>query len=1370
MSVRLFFSLLLLCSSAFAAQPWDGAAFAADPDAVRRAVAALPVPPNADVEVLLQEETYRYEPDGRRTSSRRLVYRILTPNGVEVWPSVERSWAPWYQQRPVLRARVINPDGSLHQLDPATIAESPVADESENIYSDARRLRAPLPALVPGSIVEELVTVTDASPLLDAGLVDASYFGFFGVPTLQVRLVLDLPSSLPVQHRTYLLDDLQPQRSAIDGRIVLTFQAGPLPALEVPEAQRPGDLFALPQVRFSTARSWQDVATRYHAIVQEKLTGADLSAYIAKPRAQHKDRRALIQALIDQLHRDVRYTGVEFGDASIVPRAPAQVLKTRYGDCKDKSTLLIAMLRAAGIPAYLALLRSGYNTDLSTDLPGFGMFDHAVVYVPGEPDLWIDATAELSRIYALPPTVQGRRALVARAETTALLTIPELPSHADSIVEHREYLLPENGPAKVIEVTEPHGYAEAEYRSWYRGVETKSVRQQLEEYVANAYMAERLGRLHHTPGADMSTPFRLTIEAEKARRGYVTENDATLYIPAGNIYSRLPDFIRNAPEAPADSKAVQESRRRKHPAVLRNFVTEWRIRVVPPPGFTARALRPASSLNFGPAVLTREFRLAPDGAVLATYRFDTVRSHWTAAEVEDARKAIREFELGDSDTVRFDLTAALLLQQDRVREAMAEYQKLIALHPKEALHREQLAAGLLAAGFGEAAQQELRQATQLEPASARTWSNLAWALQFNAIGRRMEKGWDPLAAGAAYEKAIKLDPDFPGAVLDYAVLMEHGLDGEKYSDHERLVRAIQLYQSVGDKLEGFGRYENLVFALFYAGRFADLRAELRERPLTDTRRQLLVAAAAALDGSSAALDEAGRLTSDQQQRTALLRQAADLLLRTRRYPLAADLLVEAARAQSDPASLLATANFLRQAVPFDQALLPESDPRRVLQQLVISTLGSSDVTFESLLEPHVVPPGGLSKRERESFDQVRVRTLRSLDRNALPRPVILDLGLGNIQFTPDGDPALGYRLHMQALGVGEHVYYVAPHGAGFRVVAGSDDVTGIGAYALWRIQQGDLAGARRWLDWAREELKPAGGDDPLAGPLLPRFWTRGNEASPETMTLAAASMLVATDHAKTVLPLLLRARDTAPSQQHLALDLALAATYLQLKDYPPAYAAARRLLAAAPDSLQALTMLTVAAIATDQTAEAESRLQARLQRMPNDPDSLRLLTQLAASRKEFQQAAAYARRLIDAGRASPRDVNSYAWNLLLAGAADASVEPHLQRAIQANRTHAPLLHTAAAVYAENGRTREARELLLETLDASGLEEPNGHCWYLVGRLAEQYGLREVALAAYDRVNAPEEAWLARMDSYALAQQRLASLRVARKTQTAGSKR
>src|SRR4029453_13812941 len=114
----------------------------------------------------------------------------------------------------------------------------------------------------------------------------------------------------------------------------------------------------------------------------------------------------------------------------------------------DKSTLLVAALRASGIEAYLALLSAGDDQDVSPDLPGIGIFDHAIVYVPGAQDLWIDATAEYTRVGTLPSSDTDRLALVIRAGEKTLTRTPAMKSSDNRPGETRDGFLSEYGPAR----------------------------------------------------------------------------------------------------------------------------------------------------------------------------------------------------------------------------------------------------------------------------------------------------------------------------------------------------------------------------------------------------------------------------------------------------------------------------------------------------------------------------------------------------------------------------------------------------------------------------------------------------------------------------------------------------------------------------------------------------------------------------------------------------------------------------------------------------------------------------------------------------------------------------------------------------------
>src|SRR5262249_13309365 len=159
--------------------------------------------------------------------------------------------------------------------------------------------------------------------------------------------------------------------------------------------------------------SWQDIATGYAKIVDEKASAKEVQSVVNGIVSGKSTRDDKVSAILQYLAREIRYTGVEFGDAAVIPRSPTDTLKHKYGDCKATAILGVTMLRAAGIPANVALLNAGSRQDVPLDLPGMGLFDHAVVHIPGLPGLWLDVTDRYARLGQLPSEDQGRLALIA---------------------------------------------------------------------------------------------------------------------------------------------------------------------------------------------------------------------------------------------------------------------------------------------------------------------------------------------------------------------------------------------------------------------------------------------------------------------------------------------------------------------------------------------------------------------------------------------------------------------------------------------------------------------------------------------------------------------------------------------------------------------------------------------------------------------------------------------------------------------------------------------------------------------------------------------------------------------------------------------
>ena len=123
---------------------------------------------------------------------------------------------------------------------------------------------------------------------------------------------------------------------------------------------------------------------------------------------------------------DIRYMGIEIGVNSHKPNSPNKIFAQRFGDCKDKSYLLVTMLNAMGIQADPVLINTYDKKSITGFLPSGYAFDHCTVRATVNGKMyWFDPTISFQRgpidQIAYPDYQAG---LVVNPSTTALTSIP----------------------------------------------------------------------------------------------------------------------------------------------------------------------------------------------------------------------------------------------------------------------------------------------------------------------------------------------------------------------------------------------------------------------------------------------------------------------------------------------------------------------------------------------------------------------------------------------------------------------------------------------------------------------------------------------------------------------------------------------------------------------------------------------------------------------------------------------------------------------------------------------------------------------------------------------------------------------------------
>ena len=1321
--------LAFFATSMFASDPWDAPAFSSDPKELVAAAEKVPTG-EAGFVVLLDEARYSFETSGKSHTTQRHIYRIVDESAIDDLGTIEVPWAPWYNDRPTVTARIVAKDGTVHTLDSKAITEAP-AREDLDIFSDNRVLRAPLPGIAVGSVVEYVIEFNGNNPIEGASASDIFIFGGYA-PTQRTRMTIDGPASL--EPRIVNKTDVQPKVEVKDGRRIMTFESGRIEGRKDFEGFLPFDTISLPYVAFSTGSSWQNLAARYSEIVDKQIAGNDLKKFTHDAIGNATAPRDVIARALAAVEKNVRYAGVEVGESSIIPRPPHTVLGNKYGDCKDKATLLVAMLRQAGIGAHVALLRAGGDFDVHPDLPGMGRFNHAIVRVDAtstDPAMWVDPTDDFAHAGDLPAQDQGRLALVAAGDTTSLTKTPESPSTANRYTETRIYTLPEDGKARVTEVTETvtgpedsfqrHYYAESDRTKW---------KEQIETYVKSYYSAKKLEKVEATDPHDLTKPFRITLEASDAETGMARDGDAAVALHPANLINWLPYPLRNF----GDDHAEEARRKRAGDFVFpAPEVREWTYRIIPPAGYNARTLPPNETTKLGTTTLTREYAAQPDGTVTAVLRYDSGKRRISAAEFEETRAAIKKIMDAKPTVIGFDLAGQAKLNAGDVVGALAEFRKLAALHPKEAQHHIEIARALLVGGLGDAAREEIARAVALEPANAHVQGGLAGILEYDLLGRLLRKGFDLNGSLAALRKAKELDPknaEYRGAL---AKVLTYNSDGTEYGPGSKVDEAIAEYRAVAKDI---GEKEakqfdgDLMLALAHAGRFAEMKelaATMLDPQLRDTGR---ITAIAATDGASAALHELGAF--DANTRRGYAQSIGQTLLSLRLYPQATEMFDAATQGAPNASSARPFIEELKKTRRIEDVPLDEKEPRSVVQKMILAMTHDDLPALKRLFVFDL-------KLDDEDDDDLQ-RSLQSLSTGSgLPPAVVGDLSFAAMRIQTDGDEKNGYRLRMRSdNGTTIPTLFVVKQGNGYVIRASRAMTDTIGAAVLAFADAGQLDAARIWLNWLREDVSAGGGDDPLAGAPFASLWPKDNAAlNADEIRTAAASIMVRKGTDKSI-PILLAMREKATSDKTKTwIDVALTNAYGSKKDWKSVIPIAERLRAAYPDSESAFTTNIYALTLSGRTADADALGKSRLAKKPKDDDALRALSTNAAKAKDYASAAKYAEQIVDELSPTQNDYNNAAWFELFVGNITHAMENARRATAEESQTSPAALHTLATIYAESGKNIEARDALLRTLDKSRRDTPDSSDWYVLGRMAENYGVRDAALAAYKRVDKKE---------------------------------
>lgn len=355
----------------------------------------------------------------------RHIERVDKTTGLEEVSKLQFDFEPSYQSLVIHFIRIVRGDQTIEALRPGEIKV--IQKETalnEQLYNGTMEAIVFLNDVRVGDVVDCAYTVTGDNPVFGGRFADRFYLANTEpVQTLRIRVLAPNDRSLHFVNST---QNMQPKVTASGNETEYLWERSDIPAVDI-EDSTPTWFYELPWVTISEYQDWPAVVRWALPLYQvnEPLVPEAKARSDAWMNQLPRPEQRMVAAL-RFVQQEIRYLGIELGSYSHQPNPPSRTLARRFGDCKDKSLLLSAILNYMHIDSAVALVNTNAHHAIEDWQPSPQAFDHVIIRASiGEKTYWLDATNDSERgdfehYHALP----FERALVLSPETHGLETIP----------------------------------------------------------------------------------------------------------------------------------------------------------------------------------------------------------------------------------------------------------------------------------------------------------------------------------------------------------------------------------------------------------------------------------------------------------------------------------------------------------------------------------------------------------------------------------------------------------------------------------------------------------------------------------------------------------------------------------------------------------------------------------------------------------------------------------------------------------------------------------------------------------------------------------------------------------------------------------
>ncbi|MBD3381694.1 MAG: DUF3857 domain-containing protein, partial [candidate division Zixibacteria bacterium] len=403
--------------------------------------------PDASAMTLKHEQITRVNPDFSSVTDEHLVIKIINDLGKRRYGDQKRKYNVESDTIEVVMARTFDQENNIYTVEEKAINDiTPSSLSGASMYSNIMQKVISFPALGKGVTIDLILRTKSGAPDKDEKVFfwDTDLFQKED-PILSKKRQLILPLGVDIDY-TFQNEGVSYTVDTLDNEVIHTWETD-FASQIIPEPNMPPMNRIAPRLIYTSAESWNEVgawfAEKFFKHIDNSPEMIDL---VGELREQSENRADLIEEIGTYVIKNVREVNLRLGLGGYEPHDASEVLDNKYGDWRDKTVLMIAMLKEAGIEAYPVFVNQS-DPVTAVDMPALCQYNAMFVYVPGERGndaVWINPFADYCR-FGYFPNGQSVKSLLVRETGAELIEAYDPPHEVNLANIDATYDLDQNG-------------------------------------------------------------------------------------------------------------------------------------------------------------------------------------------------------------------------------------------------------------------------------------------------------------------------------------------------------------------------------------------------------------------------------------------------------------------------------------------------------------------------------------------------------------------------------------------------------------------------------------------------------------------------------------------------------------------------------------------------------------------------------------------------------------------------------------------------------------------------------------------------------------------------------------------------------------